>query len=78
MDTTGLARGLGGKRVRVARPSAENSGAQGVIGIANWIGLQGTGGVDLPPVIYSIDADEEADKVKVEGMRFLPDELDLV
>ena len=62
-----------GTLVPVARPSMQNSLAEGVIGIAWWVGPL-TASIDL----YALEPEEPDEQLQLEGLLFSPEELEVL
>ncbi len=62
-----------GSLVQVARPSMENSLAEGVVGIASWVGPL-TASIDL----YALEPEEPDEQLQLEGLLFSAEELEVL
>ncbi len=60
---------LSGKLVQVARPTAEHSLLQGVVGTAWWLGI-------MFPDLYVLAPEDPDDQEKVLGVLFSEEELE--
>ncbi len=62
-----------GSLVQVARPSVENSLAEGAVGIAWWVGPL-TASIDL----YALEPEEPDEQLQLEGLLFSAEELEVL
>ena len=62
-----------GALVQVARPSIENSLAEGVVGIAWWVGPLAVS-IDL----YALEPEEPDEQIQLKGLLFSAEELELL
>ncbi len=62
-----------GSLVQVARPSMENSLAEGVVGIAWWMGPL-TSSIDL----YVLEPEEPDEQLQLEGLLLSTEELEVL